>query len=340
LDDASRALARLDGLAALIENKGLVTRPLLTREAMESARLEGTHTHIAGLLRQEAGDTPDDPTEMINNQEVINYSRASWRAEQWLAEGRPITAHLIRALHRELLVGTRGENRHPGDFRAIQVLIGAQGDTPEGARFVPPPPEYISPAMDNLMAFLEDSGPYPPLVAAGIAHYQFETIHPFEDGNGRLGRLLIPLHLAIAEASTQPIVYLSPYFESKRDQYLQLLKEVSTRNAWVTWLSFFLEAVRIQANDGRDRVERIQRLQQDYHGRAMKVQSKIPALVVGFIMQRVIVTVREVAKYANCQYHTARAALETLQVMGIVEPVPDSQPQRWWATELIDEVYK
>jgi Fic family protein len=190
----------------LIQNKILIIRPLLTREAVESARLEGTHTHIVGVLRQEAGESPSDPIEASNNQEVINYLSATWHAESWLAEGRPLDLVLIRALHKDLLVGTRGEDKGPGRFRAGQVLIGAPGDTPERARFVPPPPQHVQPAVENLVAFLKNPAPYPALVAAAIAHYQFETIHPFEDGNGRLGRLLIPLQLTAAQAITQPLI--------------------------------------------------------------------------------------------------------------------------------------
>lgn len=340
LDRATQSLARLDGQASLIQNRALVMRPLETREAVESARLEGTHTHIAGVLLQQAAGPSGDPIEASNNQEVINYLCASARGETWLGEGRPVTVHLIRSLHEMLLRGTRGEQRRPGEFRLGQVLIGAQGDTPATARFVPPPPEQVPPLVDGLVEFMGHGDPFPPLIAAGIAHYQFEAIHPFEDGNGRLGRLLIPLHLLGNGGVGRPLVYLSPFFERRRDEYLRLLKAVSTNGAWLAWLSFFLEAVRVQADDARERVTRITALRETYRERAQALRSKVPTVAIDLVMDRIVVTAPDLAQYARCAYKTAVSALDALRQLGIVAPLRQGHPQRWWAKELVERVYE
>jgi Fic family protein len=339
LNLAVASLAKLDGQASLIQNKILITRPLLTREAIESARLEGTHTLVASVLLQEAGGNPSDPAEARNNREVLNYLTASDVGERWLREGRPLNLVAIRGLHDMLLSGTRGEGSQPGQFRQNQVVIGAQGDDTSAARFVPPPPEQVQPAMDDLMAFLVKGSPYPPLITAGIAHYQFETIHPFEDGNGRLGRLLIPLQLMSIGAISQPLVYLSPYFEGRRDEYLRLLKNVSTDGNWHAWLNFFLDAVHSETEDARARVERVLALHEEYRERAQTLRSKVPLTAVGLVMERVVVTVRQVARYVNCSYPTASSALTALGGLGIIEPVADTHPQQWIARELIESVY-
>jgi Fic family protein len=340
LEGASRALARLDGEALLIQNRDLIIRPLLTREAVESARLEGTHTHIAGVLLQESDVPPSDPEEASNNREVLNYLKAAEDGERWLSEGRPINLMFLRSLHSMLLRGTRGDGRRPGEFRPGQVLIGAAGDTPISARFVPPPAEQVLPAVEDLLRFMREDDTYPPLVAAGIAHHQFETIHPFEDGNGRLGRLLIPLQLLSAKAVSQPLIYLSPFFEARRDEYLRKLKAVSTGGAWGEWLLFFFEAVTVQANDAHARVERILGIQQRYRAQASAANSKVPLVAIDLVMESLIVTVSEVMVHAGCSYHTARNALDALTEMGIVEPIGKGHPQRWWTKDLISQVYE
>jgi len=221
------------------------------------------------------------------------------------------------------------------------VLIGSAGDTPETARFVPPPPEHVQPAVENLLQFLSDQSFFPPVIAAGITHYQFETIHPFEDGSGRLGRLLIALQLMRSGSVSHPLIYLSSYFEPRRDEYLRLLKAVSTHGAWIDWLMFFLNAVQAQADDARTRVERILGLHSEYKSKASTAgRSRVPAVVVDLVMENLFLTVGEVASKINCDYNTAKSALETLTRLGIVEPVEDTYPQRWWTQDLVRKVYE
>jgi Fic family protein len=339
LDQARASLATLDGKASLIQNRALVIRPLATREAMLSARLEGTHTHVTGVLLQEAAGPGSDLTEASNNQEVINYLLASELGQRWLAEGRPVNSFMLRSLHQVLLTRTRGERMNPGRLRTVQVLIGSPDDTPETARFVPPPPEHVQPAIEDLIRFVTENRTYPPLIAAGIAHYQFEVIHPFEDGNGRLGRLLIPLQLMAVKAIEYPLIYLSPFFEARRDVYLRRLKDVSTRGAWEEWLRFFLQAVHTQAIDALLRVTRILELHDAYRTRVSQLRSRVPPIAVDLAMERTIVTVAELRDRANCDHKTAKSALDKLTELGIVKLMPPSHPQRWIAQELIDAVY-
>lgn len=341
-NDAARgALAKLDGQGSLVPNRWLVIRPLLTREAVESARLEGTHTQITGVLLQEVTGPSRDPNTARDYREVTNYLDASSLGGDWLSEGRPFGLAFLRGLHGVLLDGTRGANKGPGQFRIRQVLIGSHDDTVQSARFVPPPPEHVSPAIDDLFSYINGDKTYPPLIAAGIAHYQFEAIHPFEDGNGRLGRLLIPLQLMVSGAISYPLIYLSPYFEARRDEYLHRLKAVSTEGDWVSWLLFFLEAVRSQADDARRRVETILALQNQYRSLVRdKARSRVSGPAIDLILERVIVTAPDVAKHARCAYGTARSALDELSSLGIVAPVKDTYPEQWWARELLREVYE
>lgn len=341
LDEASRSISALTGQASFIPNLDLLLRPLLLREAMESARLEGTHTQIAEVLLHEAAGPPKDTERALDNLEVIRYQEALHLGEDWLKEGRAFTPYLVRALHSELLRDTRGSDRHPGEFRHKQVLIGSPGDSPELARFVPPPPEHVAPAVDQLIDYVVRGRRYPPLIDAALAHYLFEAIHPFEDGNGRLGRLMISLQLLSRGTLAQPLLHLSPYLERHREQYLALLKGVSTNGHWDAWLRFFLAGVHQQSEDTRARVGRMLELQDDYHVRLRGVgRSRVPLEALDLVLRRVIVSVPDVAAFAKCDYRTAKNAIGVLARVDIVSAIPDTYPQWWRAHELLARVYE
>lgn len=308
---------------------------------MESARLEGTHTQIAEVLLHEAAGPPKDTERALDNLEVIRYQEALHLGEDWLKEGRAFTPYLVRALHSELLRDTRGSDRHPGEFRHKQVLIGSPGDSPELARFVPPPPEHVAPAVDQLIDYVVRGRRYPPLIDAALAHYLFEAIHPFEDGNGRLGRLMISLQLLSRGTLAQPLLHLSPYLERHREQYLALLKGVSTNGHWDAWLRFFLAGVHQQSEDTRARVGRMLELQDDYHVRLRGVgRSRVPLEALDLVLRRVIVSVPDVAAFAKCDYRTAKNAIGVLARVDIVSAIPDTYPQWWRAHELLARVYE
>ena len=341
LDDASRAVAAIAGRASLIPNLDLVIQPLLLREAMESARLEGTHTQVEDILLHEAGGPPKDRERALNNLEVIRYRQALNMGEEWIVAGRDTSTYLVRALHAELLRDTRGSDRRPGEFRTRQVLIGNPGDSPSEARFVPPPPEHVGSAMEELFGYVRTGRKYPPLVDAALVHYQFETIHPFEDGNGRLGRLLISLQMLSRGTLTRPLLHLSPYFERHRTDYLQFMKQVSTEGAWENWLRFFLVGVLEQSLDAGERVTRILDLQEDYRQRIRGVgRSRVPLEALDLVLRQVIVSVPDVAEFAKCEYRTAKNAVHALASAGIVSAIPNTYPQWWRAQELLREVYE
>lgn len=338
---AERAVGVLLGYARAFPNDFLIQRPLMTREAVKSARIEGTYVLIADVIRHEAGERPSGRAALLDSLEVRRYLDALTMGVDWLQAGRPISPHLLRSLHHRLLEDTRGSDKHPGEFRARQVAIGSAGDNPSTARFVPPPPVLLTEAVESLVAFMVQPRPWPPLVAAALAHYQFETIHPFEDGNGRLGRLLIPLMLLAHGVLDRPLLYLSDFLETHRDEYFLRLYEVSCFGHWEAWVRFFLQAVAETAVAAVARIERIINLQERYRERVLKQsRSQAPLAAVDLIMQKVIVTASDVAHHARCTDPTARAALATLESLGILENARMGHPARWAAVELIKEAYE
>ncbi|MFN0096146.1 MAG: Fic family protein [Dehalococcoidia bacterium] len=340
VEDAARALATAGGVSAEIGNKELLIRPLVTREAVSSNRIEGTHTQAEDVLRAQEMGPPRDRAYAALVTEVERYLAVTKMASDWAAEGRPLSAFVLRALHRELLAGTRGEDRRPGEFRRQQVVIGQPGDTPVTATFVPAPPEHIEGLVENLLAFAAAPEDYPALVVAAILHYQFETIHPFEDGNGRLGRLIIPIYLMSRGFTEQPIVNLSPFLDAHRREYLDLMKRVSTHGDWESWIRFFLDAVQAQAVDVATRAETLRMLRERYRVAAKAASRSQAAMVaVDYVMERVFVTASAFERAHRYNYRTARAAIEALASAGIVKEIEGSYPQAWYAAELIELAY-
>lgn len=340
LEVASAALAELVGQARSIGNWSLVLGPLVAREAVESARIEGTRTHVEDVVLHKAVGPPRDRQRALDNLEAIRYEQALALGEQWIRSGRPLNGFVLRALHQELLRDTRGSSSGPGEVRSVQVLIGTRGESPAEARFVPPPPEFVPEALDRLVGFITSDEFFPALVRAALVHYQFETIHPFQDGNGRLGRILLSLQLMSMGNMDRPILFLSPFFERHRDDYVGLLKRVSTHADWTAWLIFFLEAVRYEAADGLARVKTIVRLDQEYRERVRRAsRSQTPLAAIDLITQQLVVSVPELKAFASCTFPTAKSAILQLVDLGILEPLPGTYPQRWWARELLDTAY-
>lgn len=341
-DERARgALGEFIGRARSLQNDILVIRPLQTREAVESNKIENTITKAADILLQEAGESPTDPERAKDNLEVIRYRTTLSLGASEVERGRGLTLHLLQSLHEQLLRGTRGEHRSPGAFRRENVLIGRERDTFKTARFVPPPWEQVRSLMEAFAEFVGRDPEYSPLISASLAHYQIEAIHPFLDGNGRLGRLLIPMYLLSKRVLDRPIIYLSAYFEANRDEYIERLKSVSTRGDWESWILFFLGAVEDQAIDSLSRVGLVTSLHEKYRELARtqgRTKATLPA--IDLLMEAVIVTAQEVSDYARCSYNTGKAAIEDLARLGIVSPLAKSWPQRWWAKELVDRVYQ
>jgi Fic family protein len=244
LEKANRAIGRLDGLSVLIPDISLFIYFYVRKEAVLSSQIEGTQSSLSDLLLFESHEVPGVPLEDV--QEVSNYVSALNYGMSRIAADAPLTLRLIREIHEVLLSQGRGHEKQPGEFRRSQNWIG--GSRPGNALFVPPPVAEIMPCLDNFEKYLHDMPDRTPtLVKAGLTHVQFETIHPFLDGNGRMGRLLIPLLLCYEKALQQPLLYLSLYFKAHRDTYYELLQTVRYEGDWEEWLLFFLEGVRVTA---------------------------------------------------------------------------------------------
>ncbi|MFZ2853284.1 MAG: Fic family protein [Rhodocyclaceae bacterium] len=248
LSEADRAIGRLDGVAMLLPDKALFLYMYVRKEAVLSSQIEGTQSTLDELLRYEnealAGKPLDDITEVSNYVDAMMYGLECMKDPT----GLPLCLRLLREMHTRLLQSGRGESKDPGEFRRSQNWLG--GTRPGNAQFVPPPINEMEACLSDLERFMQDdSRPIPPLVKAGLLHVQFETIHPFLDGNGRLGRLLIALFLVEKGVLREPLLYLSLYLKTRREDYYRLLQEVRQKGNWETWLEFFLEGVADTANN-------------------------------------------------------------------------------------------
>jgi len=279
---ANAALARYDGTLRAIINPALLLSPLTTQEAVLSSRIEGTVATLSQVL--EHGSDPEEHTEQQKDiREILNYRRAMQVAVESLRENRPLSLHLIRELHAILLNSVRGRNKEPGRFRERQNFVGVQGAGIEQASYIPPDPLTMRDRLDNFEAYLrrydED-----PLVQTAVVHAQFELIHPFSDGNGRIGRLLIPLQLYARGFLTSPMFYISGYLEAHREDYYARLAAISAQGAWEDWIDFFLVAVTVQAEENQEKANAIVDLYEDFKRRARSIHSQytVPALDVIF----------------------------------------------------------
>jgi Fic family protein len=241
LEQANQAIGRLDGLASLLPDLSLLLYTYVRKEAVLSSQIEGTQSSLSDLLLYENDEAPGAPIEDV--QEVSNYVAAMNHGLERMRSGFPLSLRLIREIHEVLLSKGRGSGKQPGEFRRSQNWIG--GSRPGNAVFVPPPPELLNDCLNQFELFLHDEQTgLPLLIKAGLLHVQFETIHPFLDGNGRLGRLLITFLLCAKDALREPILYLSLYFKTNRAAYYELLDRVRTKGDWEAWLDFFLVGVR------------------------------------------------------------------------------------------------
>lgn len=261
LAEAQGVLGELRGIGRVLPNPQLLIRPFLRQEAVLSSRIEGTTSGLQQLMLFEADPAADDGQSDVH--EVANYVRALDLGFA-LLDSMPICLRLICNVHETLMSGVRGEDRRPGEFRSEPVIIGRPGATPETARFVPPPVMEMRTALNDLERYIGYyDGQLPVLVHLALVHYQFEAIHPFMDGNGRLGRLLIALQLREREILPQPLLYLSGYFERHQDAYRDLLLRVSTHGDWKAWIDFFLTGVHQQSVETLTRSHQLLDLQEE-----------------------------------------------------------------------------
>ena len=317
LADAEAALGRLAGAGRLLPQPQLLVGPYLRREAVASTRIEGTQASLAEVFDAEASDLPLGP----DVEEVINYVQAMEDGLLRL-QSLPVSTRLIREMHAVILAGVRGRERQPGDLRTTQNWIGPPGATIETATFVPPPPGEMSRLLDDLERFIHEQPESPPLVQAALLHYQFETIHPFLDGNGRLGRLLVVFFLVVRDRLPAPLLYLSPYFEARRQQYYDALQGVRERGDFDTWLMLFLDAVCTQATDAVIRAEQLTDLRERHRVEVRSVTRGAANQVVDLAFEQPILTARAVEQRLEITRPAALKALRQLAELGILEEVP------------------
>lgn len=289
LSNADSTLGRLAGAGRLLPNPHVLVDPYVTREAVASSRIEGTQASLSEVLAANATGHRKPGSDV---REVQNYIDALNLGLRRLSE-IPLSLRLIREVHAVLMEGVRGQERRPGEFRTTPNWIGSATDTPDNATFVPPLPEEMGPLLDDLERFLNEEVRLPVLVRCALAHYQFETIHPFLDGNGRLGRLLAVFYLVQRQILPQPLLYLSAYFEQHRGAYYDHLQAVRERGSMQEWLQFFLTAVAVQARDAIERAERLADLREHYRLELASSRSRASE-VVDLMMANPFITVRQV----------------------------------------------
>jgi len=256
VSNASANLAYYNGILGSMINPEIFLSPLETKEAIFSSRIEGTVTTIDEILKYEVDLKPEDSSKRNDIIEVLNYRKAMRSARGWLQQHLPFNRTMICAIQKDLMSGVRGKDKNPGEIRKQQVWIGPKNSGIEEASFIPPEPLGLDYWLDNLMDFLKDDDPET-LIQTSIMHAQFEVIHPFMDGNGRTGRILIPLFLWHKKRLNSPMFYISEYFEEFREDYTGNLLSISQKNDWQQWISFFLDAVTFQAKRNAEKADQI-----------------------------------------------------------------------------------
>lgn len=317
LSRADAALSELSGLGRLLPNPHLLIAPYIRREAVLSSRIEGTRASLSDILLDEMEvDVPHGDEADVR--EVRNYVAALEYGIQRL-DTLPLSLRLVRELHARLMKGVRGERATPGEFRRSQNWIGPSGSTPATAVYVPPPPAEMEKSLSDWENFLHERDTMPDLIQCALIHEQFEAIHPFLDGNGRLGRLLITLFLMERGRLSQPLLYLSAYIEEHRQDYYDLLQRVRTRGDWDGWLRFFLAGVAETAMDARQRAGELMELREEFRARLAGKARALALLDELFVNP--YLTVARAERLLGVSNPTARQAVALLRQQGMLEEV-------------------
>lgn len=335
---ANLALGRLDGVTSILPSPSLFIFMYVRKEALLSSQIEGTQSSLSDLLLFEADEIPLVPLDDV--EEVSSYIAALEHGLKRMREGFPLSLRLIREMHGILLHTGRGAHSQPGEFRRSQNWIG--GTRPSRARFVPPPPHLLDECLGQFEDFLHADDGLPIIVKAALAHVQFETIHPFLDGNGRLGRLLITLLLCTAGALREPTLYLSLYFKTHRDIYYEQLQRVRSHGDWESWLGFFLDGVTETAEQAAITAHDILALFEVDTQRVQTLgRAAASASVVHQLLQkRVLITAAKAAEELAISEPTVNAALQHLTNLGMVQEITGKQRRRVYAYAAYFDILK
>lgn len=339
IEGANHALGELSGVGRALPNPHLLIRPFLRTEAVASSKIEGTVTTFSELFQLElAGDSQA----RSDTKEVRNYSKAMDHGLSRLSS-LPISKRLIKELHTVLMDGVtpdRGAQFQPGEFKTDQNWIGAR--LLQNAKFVPPPPKESEDCLDQLEAYVHNAKNTLPLaVQLALIHYQFETIHPFPDGNGRIGRLLIPLILCERKWLSQPLLYLSTFFEQHYTEYVDSMFEVSRVGAWDQWIRFFLRGIEETCNDATARAKRIQDLHHTYHQRIQKARSSaLLGKMIDELFNIPAIAIPAAELYLGVSYNSAKKIIGQLVNLGIVAEQKGAKRPKWFfAMEIIAAIH-
>jgi len=324
LSNADRLLGRLAAEGRRLPNPHVLIRPFIRREAVYSSRIEGTQATLGELLAAEAGATversPDDLREVGNYVFALEYGLKRLKT-------LPLSLRLVRELHEKLLTGVRGDHATPGEFRRSQNWIGRPGCTLAEASYVPPPPETLLEHLGKWEEFLHDES-VPPLAHAAMMHYQFEAVHPFLDGNGRVGRLLITLCLCARGVLPEPLLYLSAFFEATRRDYYDGLRQVTERGDWAGWLEYFLNGIARQSEDAISRAERIDQLLARWRNMFSGSRSKVPAQLIELLGANPFLSPRETERRLKISYNAVMRGITQLESHGVLARVGDAKRDR------------
>lgn len=341
IGQAHNNLGKLSGLLINIPNPGLLTTPLLTKEAVLSSRIEGTQATLDDVFKYEAEEKTSEEGEIEKDvREIINYRKAMSLAIDEL-KNRPIGENLIKKIHFHLLSSLRGANKDRGNLRRIQVYIGAPGTPIEEASYTPTPITEIPSLLSNWESYINSEQEKDPLIQMGIAHYQFEAIHPFMDGNGRIGRLLIPLFLYQRKLLSYPLLYISEFFEKNRKDYYALLKRVSEEENWENWIRFFLTALTDQSLKTKVTVLEIIALHNNLKNKIAAINSAYAINLLDVIFTNPIISFASVKKRLKTKsYQTIYNLLTKFIKIGILKEVSGRKRNRIYVFQQLLNILK
>ncbi|MDP9360772.1 MAG: Fic family protein [Acidobacteriota bacterium] len=333
LSEADRAVGTLAGIGRILPNPHLLTQPFLRREAVLSSRIEGTEASATDLALFEAAGSPQ--SDQSDVREVSNYVDALRYGLKRLDE-LPLSLRFLREVHAKLMAGVRGGTRAPGEFRHVQNWIGPAGSRIDTATYVPPPVQEMHAALDRFERYLHELSPMPVLLRVALIHYHFEAIHPFLDGNGRIGRLLIAFLLQVEQVLDEPLLYLSAFFERHRSEYYNRLLDITMNGAWNAWIDFFLRGVTEQANDAVRRTRDLLDLSDSYRRRIASARN---AGVLSALVERLFAvpatTISSVASELNMSYPAAKKNVQKLVAMHILTPRRSGRGSVYVAEDLL-----
>jgi len=336
LSKADSTLSKLSGAGLLLPNPDLLVIPYLKKEALSSSRIEGTRISLSDYFLTEAKGIEKEDIEAT---EVGNYLKSMNYALKKI-ENEPISVELIKEMHKRLMKGVRGNELIPGNFRPVQNWIGPKNTKIQDATFVPPPQEEVEKLINELIEYLNKYDEMPLLIKCALMHYQFETIHPFCDGNGRIGRSLITLYLCKKNKISKPLLYASDYFEKHRREYYEILLNTNKTGNFEDWIKFFLEAIKVQSEDALERTIKIQRLREEYQVKTKNHKQAVNLLsVIDMLFMNPFVQISQIALNLKITYPTAKKAVENLMKLKILKPVGESERNKLFiAHEILDVV--